>query len=186
MCISLPLSSTLEFPRSLPTLIVYFSHHCISVIVQIICPIHVTWTYFNSSSPSRCDFNFLVVYQSVPLLLFIVKGSDSGHFCRAISCSEFQHLLPTFTRVSFALHTTKPMFNQLHGNSGFTLRLPRGGWLNMILEVLWLRLCYYERRRNWGDGTRAVWAGRNCYCYQLRCASTQPAAFGVSGGFIPS
>lgn len=126
-----------------------------SMIVQIICPIHlitVTWTYFSSFSPLYVTLTFLVLYQSVPLLLFIVKDNDSVCFCLAISCSEFQQLLPTFTHISFALRTPKPTFNQVHSNGGFTLRSPHCGCLNtMYWRFSDSCLYYYERQRKSGD-----------------------------------
>ena len=130
-------------------------HHCIFHDSTIYLSNTFNFSYLNLFSFFFSFFmwlTFLVVYQSVPLLLFIVKDNDSVRFCLAISCSEFQQLLPMFTHISFALRTTKLMFNQLHGNSGFTLRLPHCGCLNI---VYWRFsdscLYYYERQRNSGD-----------------------------------
>jgi len=102
----------------------------------------------------------LVVHPSAPLLLFIVEGSDSEYFRLAVSCSEFQQLLPVFTHTCIALRTTQPKFLRLHANGGFTRRSPHRGRLNV---VSWSFsdpcLCCCERQRSSGDEDARLPAG---------------------------
>lgn len=160
------------------------------MIEQIICPIHlitVTWTYFSSFSPLYVTLTFLVLYQSVPLLLFIVKDNDSVCFCLAISCSEFQQLLPMFTHISFALRTPKPTFNEVHSNSGFTLRSPHCGCLNtMYWRFSDSCLYYYERQRKSGDREAGCMPSGPALSWEKLLLMSTVLCFNPAGRFLCS